>query len=212
MNKKDIYSSLSELMSELLNLKNIQNKSTKKESNENKYFEIYEKFLSLKANNEKEIELKKNCKIFIDKILEKELNKIAQFKEINSKNNFGTHNEYLNDIKENNQNKDKNYQKNNKIYSEINKFISTNVHIHLYQNLEEIYQKNDSNKISEIKAYLNDAYNKLKSINDEITDIILDELYFSKYFTLLYSIYPFFSKKQKESILNWSFSKEIKNI
>ena len=197
MNKKDIYSSLSGLMSELLNLKNIQNKSTKKESNENKYFEIYEKFLSLKANNEKEIEFKQNCKIFIEKILEKELNKIAQFKEINSKNNFGTHNEYLNDIKETNQNKDKNYQKNNKIYLEIDKFISSNAHIQLFKNLEEIYKTNDSNKISEIKSYLNDIYNKFKSINDEMTNIILDEIYFSKYFTLLYSIYPFFQKSKK---------------
>ena len=214
MNKKDIYSSLSELMSELLNLKSNKNEISKQESCEDKYLEIYEKFLSLKATNEKEIEFKQNCAIFLEKILEKELSKKPLIKEINSKNmsNKESHNDNLKKKIEIDKIKDKNSQKNNKVYSEIDKFISTNVHIHLYQNLEEIYQKNDSNKISEIKAYLNDAYNKLKSINDEITNIILDELYFSKYFTLLYSIYPFFSKKQKESILNWSFSKEIKNI
>ena len=113
MNKKDIYSSLSELMSELLNLKNTQNKQTKKESNENKYFEIYKKVLSLKANNEKEDEFQQNCKIFIEKILEKELHKKSEIKEINSKNNFNTHNANLNKNKTTNQIKDKNYQKYN---------------------------------------------------------------------------------------------------
>ena len=212
MNKKDNYSSLSELMSELLNLKNSQNKAPKEELNENKFYEIYEKFLNIKTNNEKENEFKQRCKIFIEKVLEKELNKMPQTKKINSKNNFNAHNANLNKNKATNPIKDKNNQKNNKIYLEIDKLILSNVHIQLFKNLEEIYRTNNSNKISEIKTYLNDTYNKFKYINDEITNNFLDEIYFSKYFTLLYSIYPFFSKKQKESILNWSFLNGAKNI
>ena len=204
MKEKDIYSSLSELMSELLNLKNIQDKSPKVKPYSNKYSEIYEKVLSLKATNEKENEFKQMNILFIEKLLKKELNIESKVKEIIQKNiNI---NPTINKIN------DKIIQKNNKIYLEIDKLIVSNIHIHLFKNLEEIYQTKDSKKISDIKEFINDAYNKFLSINKEMSNAITDEIYFNKYFTLLYSIYPFFSNKQKESILNLVLSKEIKNI
>ena len=100
----------------------------------------------------------------------------------------------------------------NKIYLELNEFISSNVHINLFKKLKEIFQINDSKKISDLQKFLDDIYIKLKSINEKMNNITLDELYFSKYFTLLYSLYPFFSKNQKESTLNSIFSNNTKNI
>ena len=264
MQRKDFYSSLSELMSNFLNLKSNLDKESK-----NKCLDIYKSINFLKANTENENEFKNNCIIFIEKIMEKNFNISQQNMEISIKNiyNIELHN-YINQNnieKENNQktfenknnpiynknikiiigpinnnciinlnnnknkiinqqeNKDKNYfnNKNNKLYSNIDELLSKNFHLDIINNIIKIYKEikgvnEENNKIilvNNTKQLLNNLFNKLKEINDKInsTKNKLDEIYFSKYFTLLFSVYPFFSKKQKEVISFWPILKDLKN-
>jgi hypothetical protein len=86
--------------------------------------------------------------------------------------------------------------------------------IKIYKEIKGVNEEN--NKIilvNNTKQLLNNLFNKLKEINDKInsTKNKLDEIYFSKYSTLLFSVYPFFSKKQKEVISFWPILKDLKN-
>ena len=230
--EKDIYSTISELMSEFMNIKDIQNKSKTlcELEYEKKCLEIQQRILSLKVNNKKEEEFKNNIIIFIEKIINEKFNNKRQKTEITSKNikcqksyNFNNMNKIEKETKEKiyfeNKNKvlfkkEKKIDKNNKnheIYSKIDELLLNVNHRDIIQKLEKIYSINEQDKILELKNHLNNLFNKLKEINDIMKDIQLDENYFQKYFTLVYSVYPFFSKKQKEAISKWTFSKNSEN-
>ena len=105
-----------------------------------------------------------------------------------------------------------------KINSDIDKLLSDNIHIILILKIKKIFNQIEKENINEaeeilkeIKFSLNNLFLKLKEINEKIYNLDIDEEYLSKYITLLFSVFPFFSKNQKDAISKWSFSKISNN-
>lgn len=112
----------------------------------------------------------------------------------------------------------KNIKKDNKVEEiEKNKISIDNVHSILFQKIKEIANINTKDdidrikkKINLIKGDLNNLFLKLKSLNEEIYKEKNNENIFPKYFMLLYSVFPFFSQKQKNVVVQLNLSKGLK--
>ena len=97
-----------------------------------------------------------------------------------------------------------------KIKSEIDVLFSHDIHIDFINKIKIFFSKNEN--IKNIKKHpkddLDNLYNRFQEINDKMNNFEIGENYFSKYFTLLFSVYPFFKREQKNKL---SSSKNLKN-
>ena len=95
------------------------------------------------------------------------------------------------------------------IEDKLNELLSNNTHI-------KFINKVKKNKNNEQNKYFNSIFLKLNPMNKKIFNLEIDSILFSKYFTLLYSIYPFFSYEQKKAIFKtfspkYHFYKQLLN-
>ena len=194
----------------------------------NKLEDIYSKYLFLNGNKEdiiKKEEEKNKQKIFGEKQAENE--NISNKKNNDMVFNIVLHNHKnklkINEIeaKENKKNDINNQEinKDKQHKDKLDELLSNGKHIEFFNLIKKIYNNEDIKNI-EPKKYLNSLFLKLKAINDKICNFKIDENYFLKYFTLLFSIYPFFSHEQKNFFLkafdpkynkNYLFYKQLLN-
>lgn len=148
---------------------------------------------------------KEEKKDFINKEQEKEIKKkiTDENKNLNKSNENDSSNIYLHS----NKNMLKVNKTNNiveKIKSEIDVLFSHDIHIDFINKIKIYFSKNDD--IKNIKNHpkidLNNLYNRFLEINNKMKGIEIGENYFSKYFTLLFSVYPFFSPAQKNKLFS----------
>ena len=109
------------------------------------------------------------------------------------------------------QNKENQFSKKDKIEKDIDELLSQKIHIIIIKKIKEICKSKNKNFIDETKILINNIFNKLKTINEGMKNIKVKAILFAKYFTLLFSVYPFFSKKQKELISKLNYPKDLKN-
>ena len=133
MSDREFFSILSKLMSEFLKLKNDQGTTKKldKDDYKNKCEYIFEKVRSLKSDKDNEIQLKKNCVTFLERIINDEFYKNEEIKEVKGKIN-NVYTEEKKDFINKEQEKEikKKITDENKNLNKSNENDSSNIYLH----------------------------------------------------------------------------------